>query len=93
MYAYLGAERPIAAQREERRIVVEVKSFLSPSPIFDLKSALGQYEPYRAYLEATAPERELFLAISHTVFEEFFQRPAIALVVKRFSTRVDYGQF
>ncbi|ETX02245.1 XisH family protein [Candidatus Entotheonella palauensis] len=84
LYADLGAERPLAAHREGRQIVVEIKSFLSPSPIFDLKNALGQYELYRAYLEVTAPERELFLAISHTVFEEFFQRPAIVLVVKRF---------
>ena len=80
LYADLGAERPIAAQREERQIVVEIKSFLSPSPIFDFKSALGQYELYRAYLEVTAPGRELFLAISHTVFDEFFQRPAINTV-------------
>ena len=41
LFADLGAERPLAAQREGRKIVVEVKSFLSPSPMFDLKSALG----------------------------------------------------
>ena len=44
LFADLGAERPLAAERAGRKIVVEVKSFLSPSPIHDLKSALGQYE-------------------------------------------------
>jgi XisH protein len=65
--------------------VVEVKSFLSPSPIHDLKSALGQYELYRGYLEVTEPDRELFLAISDSVYENFFQRDAIQLIVKRFA--------
>ena len=64
--------------------MVEVKSFLSPSPIHDLKSALGQYELYRD-LEVTEPDRELFLAISDSVYENFFQRDAIQLIVKRFA--------
>lgn len=85
LFADLGAERPLAAEREGRKIVVEVKSFLSPSPIHDLKSALGQYELYRGYLEVTEPDHELFLAISDSVYENFFQRDAIQLIVKRFA--------
>ena len=85
LFADLGAERPLAAERQGRKIVVEVKSFLSPSPIHDLKSALGQYELYRGYLEVTAPDRELFLAVSDTIYEDFFQRHAIQLIVKRFA--------
>jgi hypothetical protein len=41
LFADLGAERPLAAERAGQKIVVEVKSFLSPSPIHDLKLALG----------------------------------------------------
>ena len=58
---------------------------MSPSPIYDLKMALGQYELYRGYLEVTEPDRELFLAVSDTVYEDFFQRPAIQLIVTRFA--------
>ena len=85
LFADLGAERPLAAERAGRKIVVEVKSFLSPSPIYDLKMALGQYELYRGYLEVNEPDRELFLAVSDTVYEDFFQRPAIQLIVARFA--------
>ncbi len=85
LFADLGAERPLAAERKGRKIVVEVKSFLSPSPIHDLKGALGQYELYRGYLEVTAPDRELFLAVSDTIYEDFFQRAAIQLIVTRFA--------
>ena len=34
--------------------------------------ALGHYELYRGYLEVTEPDRELFLAVSDTVYEDFF---------------------
>ncbi len=39
----LGAEKLFAAEKEGKRIAVEVKSFISPSPIKDLEQALGQY--------------------------------------------------
>lgn len=84
LFADLGAERSLAAEREGRRIVVEIKSFLSPSPIHDLEIALGQYEIYRGFLELTAPERKLYLAISDIVFAEFFGRKAVQVIVQRF---------
>ena len=46
--------------------------------------ALGQYELYRGYLEVTEPDRELFLAVGDTVYEDF-SRPAIQLIVTRFA--------
>src|ERR1017187_2527370 len=51
--ADLGAERVLAAEQGSKRIVVEVKSFLGPSPVHDLQQALGQYEMYRYCLKAT----------------------------------------
>lgn len=59
LYADLGAERPIAAERNGQKLVVEVKSFVGASKIQDLKEALGQYDIYRYLLEATAPDRKL----------------------------------
>jgi hypothetical protein len=63
LYADLGAERTVAAQRGERRIVVEIKSFLGPSYYRDWELAVGQYEVYRRLLQVTDPQRELYLAI------------------------------
>lgn len=59
----LGAERVIAAQRDEEKIAVEVKSFVSPSPIEDLRDALGQFVIYREALLTKNPERQLYLAL------------------------------
>ena len=63
--------------------MVEVKSFLGPSPIREFETALGQFELYRSVLDATEPERELYLAVSSDVFEAFFERSSIQYVVAR----------
>ena len=88
LFADLGAERPLAAERAGRKIVVEIKSFLNPSPIRDLELALGQYDLYRGYLELTAPERELYLAVGSDVYDSFFEQEAIQVIVERYSLRL-----
>ena len=84
LFADLAAERAIAAERGDERIAVEIKSFLGPSEIREFEGALGQFQVYRGLLEVTDPTRKLFLAVSETVYEDFFQRPAIQLIVRRF---------
>ena len=39
LYAYLAAEKPIAAEREGEKIVVEVKSFVGKSLMYDFHGA------------------------------------------------------
>lgn len=84
VFADLAAERLLAAERAERMIVIEIKSFVGRSPVHDLEVALGQYALYQGLLEVTAPERKLYLAISDTVHAELFGQKAVQLVVRRF---------
>src|SRR5437867_3420901 len=70
--ADLAADRVIAAERGSEKIVVEIKSFLSPSPIHELQTALGQYELYSTYLQLTGSERRLYLAVSEEIWNRFF---------------------
>ena len=51
LYADLGAERPIAVERNQEKLVVEVKSFVGTLKLQDLKEALGQYDIYRYLLD------------------------------------------
>lgn len=83
LYADLAAERPIAAEREGRKIVVEVKSFIGACKIQDLKIGLGQYEIYVSLLEITEPNRKLYLAISEKVYDEFFTLESIQVIINR----------
>jgi hypothetical protein len=85
LYADLAADRPLAAERADRKIVVEVKSFLGPSPVHDLELAIGQYHLYRSLLDLTAPERGLYLAIAEPVYVNFFSRAAVRVVINRLS--------
>jgi hypothetical protein len=83
LYADLGAERPIAAERADQKLVVEVKSFIGQSKIQDLKEALGQYDIYRYLLEETAPERKLYIAVSEVSYRSFFIQDIAQLIIKK----------
>lgn len=71
----LGAERLLAAQRNNEQIAVEIKSFRNVSEIYDLERALGQYVLYHSLLQRIDPQRQLFLAVPHTVYENTFLEP------------------
>jgi hypothetical protein len=88
VFADLAAEKTLAAEREGRRIVVEVKSFIGRSPIRDFEQALGQYALYMGLLEATEPDRELFIAVSDETYADLFQQKAIQFLVSRFRVAI-----
>ncbi len=81
VYADLGAEKPIAAEKNDEKIVVEIKVFGTPSPMTELEKALGQYGIYRTFLNRTSPERILYLAIPVDIYQSFFQEAAIKEIV------------
>lgn len=73
LYVDLGATHvTVGAEREGRRIAVEVKSFLSPSPVRDLEEAVGQYAVYRSVMAQVDPDRVLYLAVPRRTFEGIF---------------------
>ncbi len=69
----LGAERLIAAIREQEKIAVEVKSFTNPSAISEFHTAVGQYLNYRRALRSQEPNRILYLAVPSQTYDEFFR--------------------
>lgn len=83
LYVDLGAEYPIAAEKEGRRIAVEIKGFLSESDVYDFSSSLGQYRVYQHILEDTKSDRVLYLAIPNYVYTSIFQEPLGQLVLRK----------
>ena len=75
LYIDLGAEKLIAAERDNQKIAIEIKSFVSKSPIDDLEKALGQYILYYDLLIKLQPERLLYLAIHQEAYVEVFEDP------------------
>ncbi len=82
LYIDLGAEKLITAEKEGKKIAVEVKSFISSSTISEFHQALGQLINYRIALSQKQPEREIYLAVPNTTYEIFFKLELIQLVIK-----------
>jgi hypothetical protein len=80
LYIDLGAEL-LVADLAERKIAVEVKSFLNASPVADFHAAIGQYLNYRSVLKRQQPERRLYLAVPEKVFDDFFQSELAQVVI------------
>ena len=72
MYVDLGAERFLGAEKGNRKIAVEVKSFTGPSQIDALEKALGQFTLYHDILARVEPDRALYLAVSDTAYSDVF---------------------
>ncbi|MFP4437826.1 MAG: element excision factor XisH family protein [Chloroflexaceae bacterium] len=88
MYVDLGAEELVAAEQQGRKIAVEIKSFLGPSEIEDLRNALGQFILYRTILQTTEPERELYLAVREAIYFTLFEEPVGQLLMQQQHLRI-----
>ncbi len=71
----------IGASKDNISIAIEIKDFKAKSLIKDLEQAIGQYVLYRLLLDKIDPQREVYLAISDTLYEDFFSEPIGKLVI------------
>lgn len=69
----LAAEKLLAAEKQGKKIAVEIKSFIGISEVEDLKNALGQYILYEKILLRLESKRILYLAITDIVFIKIFR--------------------
>lgn len=83
----LGAEQLLAAEKGEEKIAVEIKTFLSDSPLTDYHSALGQFLNYRLALEMKDPARTLYLAIPVIAYRSFFKREFAQMSIERYQIK------
>lgn len=83
VFVDLGAEKLIAAEKENQKIAVEIKSFIGKSQVNDLENALGQYILYHEILLENQEDRLLFLALKKSAYEEIFEEPIGQILLKR----------
>jgi hypothetical protein len=82
MYVDLGAKQLLAAEQGTRKIAVEIKSFVSPSEMADLKDAIGGFVLYRAVINRLEPDRMLYLGVRDAVFTDLFEEPIGKLLIE-----------
>ncbi|MGB5896714.1 MAG: XisH family protein, partial [Geitlerinemataceae cyanobacterium] len=83
LYVDIAAEKSIAAEKQGRKILVEVKSFLGRSFFYDLEQAVGQYVIYRDIVEETDLDFQLYLAITTGIYKSHFKRKLAQMIVNR----------
>lgn len=88
VYVDLGAELPIAAEKEGEKIAVEIKSFTGKSEIRDLEQALGQFVLYRVLLSAAEPDRIMYLAMPQVAYESLFENRQGRLLLEQAALKV-----
>ncbi|MFM2433086.1 MAG: hypothetical protein RLZZ511_4300 [Cyanobacteriota bacterium] len=84
----LAADKVVAAEKEGRKIAIEIKSFLNNSAITDFHAALGQFLNYRLGLQMTELDRILYLAVPEDTFESFFQERFVQEAIKLHQLRL-----
>ena len=89
VYIDLAAEEAIAAEKEGRKIAVEVKSFAGGSTISEFHTALGQFLNYRVAIEVSSePERMLYLAVATDTYQMFLRFEPAKTVIGRYEIRL-----
>ena len=81
-------KRLIAAERDQEKIAVEIKSFIGTSAINDFHTALGQFLNYRIMLEVKEPDRLLYLAVPLETYRTFFQSRFAQVAIERYQLQL-----
>ncbi|WP_460208145.1 element excision factor XisH family protein [Scytonema sp. NUACC21] len=88
LHVDLGAEKLLAAQKDNQQIAVEIKSFVAPSNVSEFHTALGQFLNYRLLLRLKQPQRILYLAVPLDIYEDFFSEELPQLSLKEYQVKV-----
>lgn len=68
VFVDLGAEKLVEAEKDGKKIAIEVKSFSASSILAEFYRAIGQYQIYKVALSKQYPDYELFLAMPHAAY-------------------------
>ncbi len=76
------ADKVFVAEKEDRKIAVEVKSFIGKSNLSELEKAVGQFIIYRFAIRREMPEYELFIAVGEKIYNKLFVHPDVIELVE-----------
>jgi hypothetical protein len=79
--AEMQSEAVVAAERDNERIAVEIKTFGGRSKTTDFERAVGQFVLYNLVLRRRDPQRSLFLAVPFHVWDGLSIRALVRAAV------------
>jgi Holliday junction resolvase-like predicted endonuclease len=81
-YIDIIADEIFVAEKEGRKIAVEVKSFVGQSSLSELEKAIGQFIIYRFAMRREDAERELFIAVGEKIYNKLFVHPDVIELIE-----------
>lgn len=81
-YIDIVADEVFVAEKEGRKIAVEVKSFVGKSNLSELEKAVGQFIIYRFAMRREDPDRKLFLAVGEKIYNKLFVNPDVIELIE-----------
>jgi hypothetical protein len=84
----LAAEQIFGAEKEGVKIVVEVKSFVAASFVYEFHRVVGQFLNYSIGLEETEPDRILYLAVPLKVYQDSFHLSFVKKAMRRIKMKL-----
>ena len=84
----LGAERLVAAEKDNQKIAIEIKSFIGLSEIHEFYKALGQFNYYQLALEDYQVDRILYLAVPSDIYDTLFTEPLTLKAIERYHIKI-----
>lgn len=84
----LGAEKIIAAEKENIKIAVEIKTFGGPVLVTNFHAAVGKYLNYHIGLMEREPDRILYLAVPIVPYRRFFLLPIIQKTIAYYKIKL-----
>jgi XisH protein len=73
LFVDLEAQKLIGAEKNGKKIAVEVKSFQEPSNLYQFHLALGQFLNCRSALREIMPDYQVYLAVPKETYNSFFK--------------------
>lgn len=84
----LGAEKLLAAEKDNEKIAIEIKSFSKSSLLYEFHAVLGQYMVYLYGLQKLDPDRILYLAIPLFAEKKIEKLPALVEMIANFQLKI-----
>lgn len=81
-YIDIIADKLFAAEKDGRKIAVEVKSFVGKSNLTELEKAVGQFIIYRFAMRREDAERDLFIAVGERIYNKLFLHPDVIELIE-----------
>ena len=88
LYVDLAAQKVLEAEKDGKKIVIEIKGFGEQSMTHDFYEAVGQFLTYEFALQALGVDWPLFLAVPLIEYGRLEKVPLFLAILRKFAVKI-----